>query len=167
MLKYKGCGERAVYVAKGGNKFLGDHVDIFIKINLFLHLSALVLALGAGMGLTRIGPFGAEASADQKVIFYRVVKILGDHINIGLAILWVTGLLMLWLKYDWGVGISHWFWVKMLLVLVLTATAGIGSKARRLMMAGDVTQAPKARRMGQIAIVSGLLTILCAVFTFN
>lgn len=142
-------------------------MDIFIKITLFFHLSALVMALGAGMGLVRIAPFAATASDDQKSILFRAIKILGDHINIGLAVLWISGLLMLWLQYGWGVGVSHWFWVKMLLVLVLTATAGIGSKARRLMMAGDATQAPKARLMGRIAVVSGLLTILCAVFTFN
>lgn len=142
-------------------------MDILIKVLLFVHISSLVLALGAGMAMVRVAPFGADASDDQKSIFFRVLKVMGDHINMGLALLWVTGILMLWLKYDWGVGVSHWFWVKMLLVLVLSATAGIGSKARRLMMAGDASQAPKARLMGRIAVASGLLAILCAVITFN
>lgn len=142
-------------------------VDIFIKVLLFLHLSSLVLALGAGMAMVRIAPFGAGASDAQKPLFFRVLKLMGAHINMGLALLWVTGLLMLWLKYQWGVGVNHWFWVKMLLVLVLTVTAGMGSKARRLMMAGDASQAPKARMAGRIAVASGVLAILVAVFTFN
>lgn len=142
-------------------------MEILIKIILFLHFSGFVLGLGAGWALVRISPFSAGASAEQKSIFFKVVKLLGAHINLGVALLWVTGLLMVALKYQDVAGLSHWFWLKMVFVLVLSAAVGIGSKARRLMMAGDAGQAPKARMMGMIAGASGLAAIFCAIFAFG
>lgn len=140
---------------------------ILIKIVLFLHVCGFVLGLGAGWALVRISPFAASANAEQKSIFFKVVKLLGAHINLGLALLWITGLLMVGLKYQGVAGLSHWFWLKLVFVVVLSAAVGIGSKARRQMMAGDAGQAPKARMMGMIAGGSGLAAIFCAVFAFG
>lgn len=142
-------------------------MDIFIKLVLFVHMFSFVLALGAGMVLARSGAIASGARDDQKPVYFQVVKVIGQNINIGIGLLWVTGLAMLWLKYDWGAGLSHWFWLKMVLVVILSAAAGIGSKARRLMIAGDASQAPKARLAGQVAIVTGLLAILSAIMTFG
>lgn len=142
-------------------------MDIVTDLLLFLHILGLVMGVGAGMAMLRVRPIVAGANDEQRSVLFIVGKKLGEHAHIGLAILWITGPLLVWLKYGGFGELSAWFWVKIVLVVVLSAAVGVGAKAFRLMRAGDMSMAPRAKMAGKIGSAAGVAIIFCAAFAFN
>lgn len=142
-------------------------MSILLNLLLFLHIMGVVLGVGAGLAMSRIASLGVQANDDQKNVLLQAGKLLFGYRHIGLAILWITGPMLLWLKYGTLSGLSHWFWLKMLLVLVLSAAIGMGSKAHRQLREGDTSVAPKLKIIAQVGTWSALGVIFSAAFAFG
>lgn len=142
-------------------------MGIVTDLLLVLHILGLVLGVGAGMAMLRVRPIMAGANDEQRSVLFIVGQKLGGHGLVGLAILWITGPLLVWLEYDGFGELNAWFWVKIVLVVILSAAIGVGSKAFRLMRAGDMSMAPRAKMAGKIGSAAGVAIIFCAVFAFN
>lgn len=142
-------------------------MSIVVNVLLFLHLLGVVLGVGAGLAMSRISPLGAQANDDQKNVLFQAGKLLFGYRHMGLGILWITGPLLVWLKYGTLSGLSHWFWLKMVLVLVLSAAIGMGSKAHRQLREGDASVTPKLKIIGQVGTWSALGVIFSAAFAFG
>ncbi len=141
-------------------------MDIFVNILVFLHLAALVFGMGSGFALSRLGPYYGQVGEDAKLKLFVLGRRYSKTANMALAVLWVTGLLTVWLKYGGVAGLSGWFWAKMILVVILSASIGMGSAAYRKFVGGDVGASSRAAMAGRINLVAGLGVILCAVFAF-
>lgn len=140
-------------------------MDILVNILLFLHFFGLVLGMGSGMALSNATRIVTAAPAESG--FERFTGMLARNGHIGLGLLWVTGLLMVWLRYG-GVGaFSVWFWIKMVLVVVLSAAVGMGAAAYRKAKAGDGEAARRAKIASTVSGLSGIGIIFAAVFAFN
>ncbi|WP_196257710.1 hypothetical protein [Pelagibacterium limicola] len=140
-------------------------MDILAKILLFLHFFGLVIGMGSGMALSNATRLVTNPAADSG--FDRFTAMLARSGHIGLGLLWVTGVLMVALKYG-GMGtFDAWFWIKMALVIVLTAAVGIGSASARKARAGDTEAAKRAKLASMVSGLSGLGVIFAAVFAFN
>lgn len=142
-------------------------MDVLINILVVIHLVGLVFVMGSGISMARIGPMYGQSNDDQRRLIFRMGAALTKNANLGLAMLFVTGPLLIWLKYGGFSGISHWFWVKMLLVVCLGASIGIGSKAFKKFAAGDMGASAKVAIMRKVSVSLGVLIVLCAVITFG
>mgnify|MGYP000392144044 CR=1 FL=1 len=142
-------------------------MDIVIKILLFLHFFGLVIGMGSGVAMSRMGPLAQNANDDQRSILFTAGKMLSQNGHIGLGLLWVTGLLMVWLKYGSVDGMSVYFWIKMILVVILSASIGMASAAYKRVRGGDLSAMPRVKMFGMINGLAGLGVILSAVFAFN
>jgi protoporphyrinogen IX oxidase len=140
---------------------------MIVNVILFLHLIGLALGVGAGMALSHLGPVLTTATPEQRTTLFTYGKLIRKNAHGGLALLWVTGILMVWLKYDGVAGLSHWFWAKMVLVLVLSAAIGIGSKAFRQFAEGDAEAGKRVKIAGMVNGLSAIGVVLCAVLAFN
>lgn len=142
-------------------------MDILINLLIALHILGLVIGMGSGMANARLGPMYGTASAEQRSLLFKIGSMLGKNGHIGLGLLWITGILVVWLKYG-GVGeFTFWFWVKMVLVVALSASIGIGSSAYRKFAAGDMGASARVAIAGKISAVCGVLVIVSAVFSFQ
>jgi putative membrane protein len=83
-----------------------------------------------------------------------------------LATLLVTGVLVMWLKWNWVVP-NFWFWVKMLLVALMIVFLGINEGLGRRARSGDLEAAKNAGRIGQLTALAFLGVIVSAIFAFN
>ena len=142
-------------------------MDIFINILIFLHIFGLVLGLGSGMANSRIGPMLVTADEGQRSLLASIVQMLSKNGHVGLGLLWVTGLLVVWLKYGGAGGFDNWFWAKMVFVVVLSASVGMSGAAARKLKAGDMSVLPLLKRVGMVSGLSALVAVLCAVFAFH
>jgi len=141
-------------------------MHVFINILVFLHLAALVFGMGAGIALIRLGPYYGQVGEEARAKLFILGRTFGKTANISLVVLWVSGILAVWLKYGGVGGLSGWFWAKMVLVVILSGSIGMGSAAYRKFVAGDMGASARAAMAGRINLVAGMGVILCAVFAF-
>jgi len=141
-------------------------MDIFLDILLWLHFAGLVIGMGSGFSsgqvAMRMGSAPAEARPTLSTIYGNLAR-LG---HIGLGVLIVTGLLIVFLKYDFA-AMPIWFWIKMGLVVVLIVLISFGMRTTKKAQAGDAAAAALAPRIGMMSGITGFLIILSAVFAFH
>jgi len=142
-------------------------MDIVNNIIVALHLLGLVIAMGSSMAFRLVMPRIASAGEGEQDKLFSIGSGLMRNANIGLGLLWVTGILAVVLKYGGVDGLDFWFWTKIALVVVLSASIGMGSAAFRRFKAGDKASGARLAMIGQINLVTGALIILTAVFAFG
>lgn len=136
-------------------------MDTLIKGLLFVHLFGMVFTLGSGLAMS----VGMRSTSESNSAFDKMMEALATYSNIGLALLWISGLLMAFLVGFANLG--PMFWVKMVFVVILSAGVGMRAGQYRKARAGDATAGQKAARMGMISGVAGLVAMCAAVFAFH
>ena len=135
-------------------------------ITLFVHIVAFV-AGGANLVLMPIvAPKLGTATPEQRGLLFEIIEKFGKTGKYAFGLLLITGVLTLWLKWDWAVP-NAWFWVKMLGILGMVVFIGLNDMNRKKAMQGDREAAKRSQMFGQLTGVSFLIVIFSAVFAFN
>ncbi|MDC9825975.1 hypothetical protein PRN20_19745 [Devosia sp. ZB163] len=135
-------------------------------ITLFVHIVAFV-AGGANLVLMPVvGPKLATATPEQRGLLMEIVERFAKTGKYAFGLLLLTGILTLWLKWDWAVP-NHWFWVKMLGVAAMIVFIGLNDMNRKRAKAGDAAAAKRSQLFGQLTGIAFLAIILSAVLTFG
>ena len=134
---------------------------------LWLHFIGIGMAMGGGIALSQVGPRLIAAPANERELLW-FLEVFFSRIGAGgLAILLLTGPLMLWLKFGGPSGLSWWFSAKMILVLVALTGVCVHEWAGRRFRKGDLGAVPAMFIGGRVAGIGIVSAMLCAVFTFN
>ncbi|MDB5562220.1 MAG: hypothetical protein JWN11_1638 [Hyphomicrobiales bacterium] len=142
-------------------------MDIVIGLLFWLHLVALAMAGSAVFGMPVVGRQMAGATAETRPTLMTIAKGLGTVSRAALAILIITGPLLIWLKYGGTAGFSVWFNIKMVLVLLLLASVIYSGILGKRVQGGDRSAAAMLPRLGLANIVLMLAIVLCAVLAFG
>lgn len=135
-------------------------------ITLFVHIVAFV-AGGANLVLMPVvGPKLATAGPEQRGLLMEIVERFAKTGKYAFGLLLLTGILTLWLKWDWAVP-NHWFWVKMLAVVAMIVFIGLNDMNRKRAKAGDAAAGKRSQLFGQLTGIAFLAVILSAVLTFG
>lgn len=142
-------------------------MDTFNQLLLILHF------LGLGMGLSvsfsnivMAGIIAKAAPAEQPVLsrFPPAMVRVGD---IGLTLLWGTGLTMVFTKYG-GFGVMPWqFHVKLAAVVVLSGVIGYIHSLMKKARNGDKAAAARIPGIGRIAFLAAVTAVVFAVLSFD
>lgn len=84
----------------------------------WLHFIGVGMGMGGGIALSQVGPRLIFAPANERKLLWALESFFSRIGAGGLAILLISGPLMLWLKFGGASGLSWWFWAKMSLVAV-------------------------------------------------
>ena len=137
------------------------------QILLILHFLGLAMGLSVGLsGLVMAGIMAAAAPQEKPILARFPAKMMrvGD---IGLVLLWVTGLTMLFTKWNGFSGLPWQFHAKLTAVVLLTLTVGfIHSRAKKA-FSGDAAAAAQLAVAGKFALLMALTAVVFAVMTFN
>jgi len=142
-------------------------MHVFIQILLILHF--LGLAMGFSTSSARFVMFGliAKAAPQEKAVLGQFPPVMSRVGEIGLALLWVTGLLLVWTQWGGFASLPWTFYVKLTAVVILTVTLWrihtLIDKAR----AGDATAAARIPMFGRVAALMALVALIFAVLTFK
>ena len=138
-------------------------VDI-LKI---VHLLSLVVALGMTTANLITMRYASGVDEAARPAFGPLGRSFGAYGVMAVALLWVTGIALLLLKYD-VTALSGWFTAKLVLVVILTALVisarTIGAKA---IAEGTPPPMPLMRQITSGMLASGILIVACAVLTFS
>ena len=147
---------------------VGFHIKSMLNnVLLWLHFIGVGMGMGGGIALSQVGPRLVVAPIDQRQLLWSLEEFFARVGAGGLAILLVTGPLMLWLKFGGPSGLSWWFSAKMLLVAAALTGVILHEWAGRRFRNGDESAVPLMFIGGRAAGIGIVLAMLCAAFTFN
>jgi hypothetical protein len=136
-------------------------------ILLFLHLVGLMLGAAGGFA-TAVIMRRAEAMPPQDA---KVVRGLGPVLaNVsaaGLVLMWLTGLILVWSRWNGPSSLPAMFWVKAIFILSLTVVVGLIHHAYAEMRKGRMAAAARLPMLGPVAGASALCAVLFAVLAFS
>jgi hypothetical protein len=134
---------------------------------LFLHLVGLTLGMASGWGNLVMGKLIADAQPGERPVLARFPPAIAKVGGVGLLLLWVTGFLLVFWKWNGFGGLPWQFHAKFTGVVLLTATIGVihahMAKARR----GDMAAAKRLPVLGMTATLLSLTVVLFAVLAFD
>jgi hypothetical protein len=136
------------------------------EILLILHF----FGFGAGMAAS-VGNFTVmqliQASPGDAPALSKVPPVLARVGQVGLGLLWLTGLVMVWSIWG-GPGNLDWaFWVKIVCVILLTAAVVYIDLTVKKVRAGDTAAAATLPLFGRAAAGLLALIVIFAVIAFN
>ena len=137
------------------------------QLLLILHFIGLVMAFAATFADLVVTRLIGSATAPEAEVLRRVMPRMLRLSSWGVVLLFVTGPMLIYSKYDGAWGALPWlFWLKMLAVAALTVAYGFlhmsMAKARR----GDEAAAGRIRFYGQLSGVTAALVVVFAVLAF-
>lgn len=138
-----------------------------VGLMLFIvHIAAFIAGGANSVVMPIIGSKMATATPEVRATLGAVAERLSKVGKYALATLLVTGVLVLWLKWNWVVP-NAWFWVKMALIVVMIVLIGMNEMTARKARAGDAEAGKRAAMLGQLTGLAFLGVIVSAVFAFN
>jgi hypothetical protein len=140
---------------------------VLTTLLLWLHFIGVGMGMGGGIALSKVGPRLISAPKDDREVLWLLEKFFSRIGAGGLAVLLVTGPLMLWLKFGGPTGMPWWFWAKMVFVFAALVGVVLHERASSRFRQGDASAVPLMYLGGRMAGLGILLAMLCAAFTFN
>ncbi len=129
----------------------------------FVHIVAFVAGGANSVVMPIIGAKMATASPEVRSNLMDVALRLSKVGKAAMGTLLVTGVLVLWLKWNWVVP-NAWFWVKMAGIVAMIVFIVLNERTQK---AGGPDAPRKSKMFGQLTALSFALVILAAVFAFN
>ena len=137
------------------------------QVLLFLHFLGLALGFSVSFANMVMGGLMSRAAPADRAVLSRFPPIMSRLGKIGLALLWVTGVFLVYTKWSGFAAFPWQFYVKLAAVVLLTVTTTSIHRLEGLAQQGDLSAVPRIERFGKIAMVLALLALAFAVLTFD
>ena len=134
-------------------------MDIVFDLLLAAHLLSLPAAGAAVVGVPVLMSRLATVGPELRPTFGGVAQSLGRVAQTAFAVLLITGVLMVWVRFGGVEGLSIWFWVKMALIVVMAVAMAASNRLR-----GNPEAASIAGWVSRVALAG---VVLSAVIAFN
>jgi hypothetical protein len=134
---------------------------------LFLHFVGLMLGAAGGFASAIIMRRALVLPAEEAKVLRGLGPILSKVSAVGVAVLWVTGLIMVWTKWDGFASLPQIFWVKAIFIVTLTVMTALIQMTYAEIRKGNPAAAAKLPKFGPMAGISALLAVFFAVLAFN
>lgn len=131
-----------------------------------LHLFGFAGGVAASIG-NMIIMQAVSASPANAPILGKLAPIFSRVGQVGLAILWITGAIMIWAMWQGPANLPGAFWIKLLLVIALTAIVITLELLARRMRTGDKSAAARMPLLGRFAAVLVVLIVISTVVAFR
>src|SRR3990170_885110 len=92
---------------------------------LFLHFVGLMLGAAGGFASAVIMRRALAMPTDEAKVVRGLGPILAKVSATGVAVLWVTGLILVWSKWSGFASLPQMFWIKAIFILSLTVVVGL------------------------------------------
>ena len=140
---------------------------VLALILFIIHIAAFIAGGANSVIMPIIGPRLATATPDGRGQLMAVVEGVAKVGKYALGTLLVSGVLVLWLKWDWAPPSPVWFWAKMGFVALMIVFIAINEMNARKARQGDMEAGKRAAMFGQLTGLAFLGVIVSAVFAFN
>lgn len=129
----------------------------------FIHIVAFIVGGANSVVMPIIGAKMATATPEVKATLLDIAGKLAKAGKAAMGTLLVTGVLVLWLKWNFVIP-NVWFWVKMAAIVAMIVFIVLNERAQK---EGGPEGARKSKMFGQLTALSFAAVILSALFAFN
>lgn len=131
------------------------------------HLMGLALGGAAGFGNAVVGRRLRIVGPEVREHLFGVAHGLSRLGMVGMALLIVTGPLLIWLQFG-GVNALSWvFWLKMVLLVALIVDIIVMGRLEAQAEGGDLSTLKRLPVLGAVSILLLIGIVLCAVVAFE
>jgi hypothetical protein len=135
---------------------------------LFLHFFGLTLGAAGGTASGILMRRAASLPPDQAATIRSLGPMLANLAAIGLAILWVTGLYLVWSKWGGAENLPTAFWIKLAFVVLLTVfTVIIHVTYAQIRKTKNPALGSRLAKLGPASGISMLAALLFAAYAFH
>ncbi len=138
-----------------------------IRALLVLHFLGLAMGFAAGFGSMVMAGLMAKATPDERRTLSRFPPAIARVRDIGLVLLWVTGLTLVFLKWDGFGSMPPLFHAKLTAVVLMTLAIGFVHSLARKVAAGDPVAIARTQTAGTVIFLLSVTIVTLAVWTFN
>lgn len=142
-------------------------MDLFNKILLMLHFIGLALGFSVSISNGVMMGIIARAAPGDRPVLARFPPVMSQVGRVGLVLLWLTGITMLYTRWNGFDGMPWQFHVKITAVVLLTITVLYIGKIEGQVGRGDMAAAAKLPSVGKMASLFAMTALIFAVLTFN
>lgn len=140
------------------------NLDHFLVV---VHFVGLAMGLGSGFAQMIMAGLMAKASPQDKAVLARFPPKMGQVGVIGLALLWLTGLSIVWTRYGTFSILPRTFVYKLIAVVLLTLAVIAIQVLQRRAQKGDMAAMARMQTLGRLTGPLALVAIIFAVITFG
>ena len=142
------------------------------QVLLILHFLGLAMGLSVPFSMIVMSRLITKASPAEVTVLLRFPPMISRVGSIGLALLWVTGLSMLFNKWGGFAGIRNMPWpagfqVKLTLVIILSGMVGFLQMLERRLAKGDRSAFSTMQKLGPVTFLLAITIIVFAVLAFT
>jgi hypothetical protein len=137
------------------------------QILLILHLLGMSMGLAVSFSSMVMQGLIAKASASEGSVLARFMPLMTRVGDVGLALLWTTGLAMVFTKWNGFAALPWQFHVKLTAVVILTLLVGYIHMLMPKARTGDTAAAARIPIVGRVAFLAALTAVIFAVLTFD
>lgn len=144
--------------------------DSLFKLLLVLHFFGLAMGLSVSFSNMVMMSLITNAAGPDKAVLARFPPAMSRVGDIGLSLLWLSGLGMLFTRYGGFEGLSALGWtlhVKLTAVVILTGLVGYMHSLMRKARNGDAAAAAQLPKVGRVAFLMAVTAVVFAVVTFG
>jgi len=141
-------------------------MDIALTLGLvlfFVHIVAFVAGGANSVVMPILGQKMATAAPKMRAEYMDVARRLAKVGKWAMVTLLVTGVLVLWLKWNFVVP-NGWFWVKMVGIVAMLVCIGLNEANAKK---ADADAPRRSKMFGQLTAVAFGVVVFSAVFAFN
>ena len=128
----------------------------------FIHIVAFIAGGANSVVMPIIGSKMATATPEVRASLMSVAMSLAKVGKVAMGTLLVSGVLVLWLKWNFVVP-NAWFWVKMAGIVLMIVFISLNERAQK---AGGPDAPRRSKMFGQLTALAFALVIFSAVFAF-
>jgi uncharacterized membrane protein len=136
------------------------------QILLILHLFGFGAGMASSVGNFAIMRMIRSAPADGPVMS-KLSPLLGRVGQVGLGLLWITGVILVWTKWGGPQNLPTAFWIKFLCVLLITVVSAMLGITAKQIQAGNRALVARMPILGASAAVLLVLIVIFAVYAFD
>jgi hypothetical protein len=141
-------------------------------ILLTLHFLGFGMGFAVSAGNNLVMMLAAKSPPAEAAGLRRFPPVMARIGDIGLVLLWVTGVTMIFTKYGGLAGVAalpnpEAFWAKIICVVLITALVGVMHATVAKMNRGDMSVGGRMPALGKLGAVLLLLIIVFAVLAFE
>lgn len=135
-------------------------------VMLITHFIGLAMGLGTSFAMMFIGVAASKMEQDEQGRFIINASVITKMGHIGLVLLFISGGYLM-TPYWAALDTMPTMIAKLVLFVVLGGLIGVMSAKLKKAKAGDTTQLLAVKRLGSIALITGITIVVFAVLTFH
>ncbi|MEJ0013354.1 MAG: hypothetical protein WDM94_12175 [Bauldia sp.] len=136
------------------------------EILLILHLFGFGAGVASSVGNIAIMRMSRAAPADGMVLA-KLSPVLGRVGQVGLGVLWITGIILVWSKWGGPQYVPPAFWAKFVCVVLITGVSVMLGITAKQIQAGNRALIARMPILGAASGVLLILIVIFAVYAFD